>query len=65
MINYYAYYGHTSLEESKKRETNSTSFKAGNDIFAVKLCNKKFGENNYKLFSFIDFNNKSTFNEIV
>lgn len=65
MINYYAYSGNKSLEESREREVNSTRFKSGSDIFAVKLCNKKFGENKYKLFSFTDFNDTATFNEVI
>lgn len=65
MINYYAYSGNKSLEESRTREINSTKFKSGSNKFAVLLCNKKFGENKYKLFSFTDFNDTSTFNEII
>ncbi len=65
MLNYYAYSGDKTLEESKKFQTNSSVFKSGDKNFAIKLCNKKFGENKYKLFSFKNFNDLSTFNQIV
>lgn len=65
MINYYAYPGNKTLEESKSKETNTTRFKSGNSEFAIKLCNKKFGENKYKLFSFTDFNDTTTFKEVL
>lgn len=65
MINYYAYLGEKTLEESKKSQINSTRFKSGDKNFAIKICNKKFGKNKYKLFSFKNFNDLSTFNQIV
>jgi len=64
LINYYAYPGNKTLEESKKKEINATRFKSGSKDFAIKLCNKKFGEDKYKLFSFADFNDLNSFKEI-
>ena len=65
MINYYAYSGDRTLEESRKSQINSSRFKSGDKNFAIKLCNKKFGENKYKLFSFKNFNDLDTFNQII
>lgn len=65
MINYYAYSGNKSLEESRKSDTNSTNFKSGSSDFAIKLCNKKFGKNKYNLFSFKNFNDLTTFDQII
>ena len=65
MINYYAYSGDKTLEESRKSQINTSTFKSGNKNFAIKLCNKKFGENKYKLFSFKNFNDLTTFDQII
>ena len=65
MINYYAYSGNKNLEESRKSEIDSTNFKSGSNDFAIKLCNKKFGKNKYRLFSFKNFNDLKTFNQII
>lgn len=65
MINYYAYSGDKTLEESRRKEINTARFKSGSKDFAIKLCNKKFGENKYKLFSFTDFNDSTSFKEIL
>ncbi len=65
MINYYAYSGDKTLEESRKSQINKSTFKSGDKNFAIKLCNKKFGENKYKLFSFKNFDDLTTFNQII
>jgi hypothetical protein len=65
LINYYAYSGDKTLEESRKSDINSTNFKSGSSDFAIKLCNKKFGKNKYKLFSFKNFNDLTTFDQII
>ena len=65
MINYYAYPGDKTLEESRKSEIDASTFKSGSENFVIKLCNKKFGENKYKLFSFKNFNDLTTFDQII
>tara|TARA_B100001287_G_C22282572_1_gene344574 strand:+ start:191 stop:388 length:198 start_codon:yes stop_codon:yes gene_type:complete len=65
LINYYAFPGDKTLEESRKSQINSSTFKSGDKKFAIKICNKKFGENKYKLFSFINFNDLNTFDQII
>lgn len=65
MINYYAYSGKKSLIESKSNQTNSFSMKSQNIDFVIKTCNKKFGEGNYRLYNFTNFNDNKTFKEIT
>ena len=61
MINYYAHSGEKNLVESKKTQTNSITLKSGSLEFVVKTCDKKFGKNNYNLYSFTNFNDNKTF----
>ena len=65
MINYYAYVGEKSLEESKKSQVNSVRLKAGSLDFAIKTCEKKFGKNKFKLYRFKNFNDNNSFEMIL
>lgn len=65
MVNYYAYIGEKSLKESKNSQVNSIRLKSASLDFAIKACNKKFGENNFKLYKFDNFNDENSFEMIL
>ena len=65
MKNYYAFSIKKTLKESKEGQNKSLRFKSGKELFAMKICNSKFGENRFQLYSFENFNDISTFKKII
>lgn len=63
-MNYYAYSGKDTLEESFNKEINCTTFKTNNEEIAFKIAKRKFGNKPFKLFSFTNFKDINTFKQI-
>ena len=62
---YFAYKGNKDLITAKKEEVNSIRFHLGNKDIAIKRCNRNWGEGNFKLYRFIDFNDINTYEIII
>mgnify|MGYP001307578077 FL=1 len=63
-MNYYAYSGKGTLEESFDKQVNCTIFKTSNKEIAFKISKRKFGDKPFKLFSFTNFKDINTFTQI-
>ena len=65
MDKYFAYQGHKGLDQAKREKVHNTKFHLGSVDVAIRRCNRIFGEGNYKLYKFQDFNNNDTYEMIV
>lgn len=65
MDKYFAYKGTKKLALAKKSQTDNVKFHLGSVDIAIKRCNRMWGEGNFKLFRFQDFNNNDTYEMIL
>ncbi|MAJ90045.1 MAG: hypothetical protein CMD08_02075 [Flavobacteriales bacterium] len=65
MDKYFAYKGKKKLTEAKKSQTDNEKFHLGSVDIAIKRCNRIWGEGNFKLYRFQDFNNNDTYEMIL
>ena len=65
MDKYFAYKGNKDLSTAKKEEVDSIRFHLGSESIAIKRCSRNWGEGNFKLYRFIDFNNINTYEMII
>ncbi|NDG53527.1 MAG: hypothetical protein EBY39_10980 [Flavobacteriia bacterium] len=65
MDKYFAYRGVKSLTEAKSSQTDSITFQLNSVEIAIKKCNRKWGEGNFKLYRFQNFNNNNTYEMIL
>lgn len=65
MNKYFAYKGNSSLLEAKKKLIENTKFHLSVNEIAIRRCNRIWGEGNYKLYTFTNFNVESTFKKII
>lgn len=64
MDKYFAYKGALPLVEAKDKRVENTKFHLGSKDIAIRRCDRIWGEGNYKLYTFDDFNNNKSFKEI-
>ena len=65
MDKYFAYRGNRTLSESKASPVDNVKFHLNSVDIAIKRCNRIFGEGNFKLYRFKDFNNNDTYEMIL
>ena len=64
MDKYFAYKGDKGLTEAKLKKVDNVKFHLGSVDIAIRRCNRIWGEGNYKLYRFQDFNNNDTYEMI-
>ena len=64
MDKYFAYKGSLPLKEAKDIKVENTKFHLGSSDIAIKRCDRLWGDGNYKLYTFDDFNNNKSFKQI-
>ena len=65
MDKYFAYRGNKTLFEAKREQIDNKRFHFGSVDIAINRCNRMWGEGNFKLYRFKDFNNNDTYEMIL
>ena len=65
MDKYFAYRGVKSLNEAKASQSDSITFHLNSVDIAIKKCVRKWGEGNFKLYRFQNFNNNNSYETIL
>ncbi len=65
MKKYFAHKGSFKLYEVQKNKIENTKFHLNSEVIAIRRCNRIWGEGNYSLYTFEDYNNKDSYKKIV
>ncbi len=65
MKKYFAYKGDLNLSEAKEKKIENTKFHLNSEEIAVRRCNRIWGEGNYSLYSFEDYNKNDSYKKII
>ena len=65
MDKYFAHRGRRTLAEAKSNSVDNVKFHLNSVDIAIKRCNRIWGEGNFKLYRFKDFNNNDTYEMIL
>ena len=65
MKKYFAHKGSFNLCEAKEKKIENTKFHLNSEAIAIRRCNRIWGEGNYSLYTFKDYNNKDSYKKIV